>query len=1463
MVSLQGYYIGSDEMPARKDNPKGFFENMKIYRFNQSILEACNTSWDNHFFTFKQIPPDNLHQYEQKAREIITEEFSLVKRIFIKDPRMCLLFPLWAKILKEMGFRIKVILAYRSPMEVAYSLKSRNDMAIEKSILMWSHYFFQAEKTSRDYKRMVVQYNNDLHDVDLFVKNLGAFLGTELNERIYSQSHKLYSPKLKHHQLALDNLSDQIPAYLKNFISILRADALEKSEQLDSIIDEFYFSKQFYLYNENNLLNEINDLKAKLAEQKEIHRIYKRDSSEELRVALLNVKNKTKEIKAGIQRADERVRIVRQEGEEKLKAANLRASKRVKEADEKLKAANLRASKRGKEADEKREAANLRASKRVKEANKRLKKVSNSNTELKKKLESSHQMVILREKESKQYKFQFNRARKERDQLRKEYQQLEKDMQESVESLSIANEVFNKIYSSRSWNRKLGRIIKGKNYFKARKNLSPWMKKGKKKLYQEKALIIDSGLFSLFYYLTHNPDVWYKKVDPLSHFCQHGWREGRNPGPNFNTNDYISMYDDVKRTGINPLIHYIKFGKKEGRRTVLNSSKRKRETNKYKKKTKAITQYQTHYTGETKGNINTFKNGIISGNFISVDSIPVIKVDDIPARNLQINIESTEFTAEVTNSIGSHSKIELLSLNEQGVTPLETKSFQNNWAGINKYADLEKAVRICQHSDAVAITVWDGSHNPIGRAKVLYDIISTKRPAIIIAYIFGTFSDCLWGPLRSSKANILLIPYKERLAYYNYFQQRNIKFNTIWICKYRLHSFELASMISKPDSVCILDMDDNEDVFVSSKNSELQPYGIFSKNKANYFLNRMPIRSVASTSLLENYGGMLVHHARPKYTGGSAIINNVGKTKTAVFIGTIRPHKNITSLVDALSKFNKTASDKIKLAIGGDFDPPSLKQTLNTPDTLILDEICNNELFATLAQFDVLITGFPDANAKSIEINKYQITSKIGDGLAVGRPVLTPYSPAVADLEDIAGLFIFTQKNFAKKLKQAINYEEKIILPKEFTLDYSYKTFETLEKAAKEKSLANNIFKMEALYHKEAKQNNKENNKQNIVLIWKQYDSGIYGRRIDHIARYYKQKHPDCNITVIEAMTENQINQMLTTWSQFDNSTAIINEILLQKLYQYNLEGVNYRMISYEDSDNWNSFESHFSNFLNAESINPYNTVMILFPLHPVFDKILNLISHYKIIVDLVDNQINWITTPEGRLKGLKQYYDLISIADKVVSNSPQNIQHFNKLGFFGKTEPEVIANWYTLPDSITFQRQINPEEINLLYSGNMNDRIDWKLLQDICKLLAKFNGQLHIAGSSIRRATEMQELLHEANCIYHGVVKEDQLLRLLQHINFAVIPHIEDKISKFMDPIKLKMYAKLGIPSLTTRLPGLPSDNPLLIIADSRSDFLTKLDDMLSNPLSIRDFNNNGYDEIGEKYSDLINQIFRIFTNK
>jgi len=79
-------------------------------------------------------------------------------------------------------------------------------------------------------------------------------------------------------------------------------------------------------------------------------------------------------------------------------------------------------------------------------------------------------------------------------------------------------------------------------------------------------IIKKSGLFDPIYYLMNNPDVRRADVDPLMHFVKYGWKEGRNPSSEFNTQFYLENNNDVKISNINPLIHYLKFGKKEGRK---------------------------------------------------------------------------------------------------------------------------------------------------------------------------------------------------------------------------------------------------------------------------------------------------------------------------------------------------------------------------------------------------------------------------------------------------------------------------------------------------------------------------------------------------------------------------------------------------------------------------------------------------------------------------------------------------------------------------------------------------------------------------------------------------------------------------------------------------------------------------------------------------------------------------------
>ena len=77
------------------------------------------------------------------------------------------------------------------------------------------------------------------------------------------------------------------------------------------------------------------------------------------------------------------------------------------------------------------------------------------------------------------------------------------------------------------------------------------------------ALAVDAD-----FYKQTNPGLGLADVDPVLHYGEAGWREGRDPAPWFSTRDYLARYADVADAGANPLVHYLTAGYREGREIV-------------------------------------------------------------------------------------------------------------------------------------------------------------------------------------------------------------------------------------------------------------------------------------------------------------------------------------------------------------------------------------------------------------------------------------------------------------------------------------------------------------------------------------------------------------------------------------------------------------------------------------------------------------------------------------------------------------------------------------------------------------------------------------------------------------------------------------------------------------------------------------------------------------------------------
>src|SRR5438874_98884 len=66
----------------------------------------------------------------------------------------------------------------------------------------------------------------------------------------------------------------------------------------------------------------------------------------------------------------------------------------------------------------------------------------------------------------------------------------------------------------------------------------------------------DHGVDRTWYLRTY-PDVAAAGVDPVEHYLREGWREDRDPRPDFSTSGYL---DANKQAEGNPLLHYLRHG---------------------------------------------------------------------------------------------------------------------------------------------------------------------------------------------------------------------------------------------------------------------------------------------------------------------------------------------------------------------------------------------------------------------------------------------------------------------------------------------------------------------------------------------------------------------------------------------------------------------------------------------------------------------------------------------------------------------------------------------------------------------------------------------------------------------------------------------------------------------------------------------------------------------------------------
>jgi len=162
VVNLLGGYLGepNDLFGPRFDNPEGFWERKDIVELHDRLLQALSQRWDSPLPLGEdwRQQSDAVH-CSADLKKIVFEAFNEQPFWAWKDPRTCLVFPLWRDVVTELGADLSVVYVLRHPIDVANSLATRDGFSREKSFGIWLNYNLSALSALEGIPTQVLSYD--------------------------------------------------------------------------------------------------------------------------------------------------------------------------------------------------------------------------------------------------------------------------------------------------------------------------------------------------------------------------------------------------------------------------------------------------------------------------------------------------------------------------------------------------------------------------------------------------------------------------------------------------------------------------------------------------------------------------------------------------------------------------------------------------------------------------------------------------------------------------------------------------------------------------------------------------------------------------------------------------------------------------------------------------------------------------------------------------------------------------------------------------------------------------------------------------------------------------------------------------------------------------------------------------------------------------------------------------------
>lgn len=587
LLNLAGAYFGPEgaNTGANDENPKGFWERRDVRALSDKVLHSAGLDWNRVAdLDLERVPREVRTHFDRAAARIVLD-MDAYRPWVLKEPRLCLLLPLWRPLL-ECAVAVNV---FRHPIEVASSLRKRDGIPLEVGLAMWKRYVgaaaeaavglpsvtsFHHDFVARPYESMgeLVEHLQECGVSGLRVPSrveTEAFVAPTLyRERLsaleYDRQAAASTVELFEELRQTGTMPDSV-ALTEAELDLLRrfemtlppmpAPTVARSPSQDRVMElEEALSRTNAAIERRN--DRIRGLERELAE-------LRRERSGRLAAEhrVVELEEALSRTNAGVDRRNERIAELEKEVRELGDKQRLRdaSHEELKEVNEEL-ARRLHEVEAAAEEEQARlllnkATADMKLGRLEAEAGRERRENARKTAELVR----LTRMLLARERQLEEQQEATARANGE---LKKQVRevaalkgQLDLSARAARSDVQRLEAELHRIHASTAWRvtapvRWLGRRVAA-----ARGTGLPG----------EVRLVERSGLFDRDWYLAAYPDVSASGANPIEHYLLHGAAEGRNPGPGFDTNRYVSRYPDVADAGMNPLLHFILHGRAEGR----------------------------------------------------------------------------------------------------------------------------------------------------------------------------------------------------------------------------------------------------------------------------------------------------------------------------------------------------------------------------------------------------------------------------------------------------------------------------------------------------------------------------------------------------------------------------------------------------------------------------------------------------------------------------------------------------------------------------------------------------------------------------------------------------------------------------------------------------------------------------------------------------------------------------------